>query len=66
MLLDLETASRELALSRREIERLVASGRLPSVKIGRARRIRREALEAFVAARETPPLSVPDRTPVGA
>ena len=38
-----------LDVSERQVERLVASGTLPSVLIGRARRIRMADLQTFVA-----------------
>lgn len=40
--------SRELKLSIRTAWALVHSGKLPSFKIGRSRRVTREALEQFV------------------
>jgi excisionase family DNA binding protein len=41
-------ASRVTSLSRATIYRLIGSGRIPSVTIGRARRITRDALAAFL------------------
>jgi excisionase family DNA binding protein len=44
-------AFRELQLSPAKGWQMVASGELPSLKIGRARRIRVDDLEAFIEAR---------------
>jgi excisionase family DNA binding protein len=52
LLLRPEDAAVRLAMSRREIYRLMASGRLRSVKIGKARRISVRALEEFVEKAE--------------
>lgn len=43
-----EEAGEELSLSRSRIYELIASGDLASVKIGRSRRIRHEALVAYL------------------
>ena len=48
MLLTARETARELRLSERQVRRMMASGELPSVTIGRARRIRRADLRAFV------------------
>ena len=40
-------------ISERTVQRYVASGELPSVRLGKIRLIRREALEKFLAARES-------------
>jgi excisionase family DNA binding protein len=40
-------------ISERTVQRYVASGELPSVRLGKIRLIRREALENFLAARES-------------
>lgn len=45
----IEDAVESLRLSRTTIYRLMADGTLPSVKVGRNRRIPVAALEAFVA-----------------
>jgi excisionase family DNA binding protein len=47
-LLTITEVADELALSRSTIYELVASGRLETVRIGRARRVPRAALDAFV------------------
>jgi excisionase family DNA binding protein len=47
-LLTIPEVADELALSRSTIYELVASGRLETVRIGRARRVPRAALDAFV------------------
>ncbi|WP_353813861.1 helix-turn-helix domain-containing protein [Agromyces sp. SYSU T00266] len=44
-----DAAARLLGVGRSTVYELLADGTIPSLKIGRARRIRREALEAFVA-----------------
>jgi len=48
LLLKPEEAAAELRLSRATLYQLLASGRLRSVAIGRARRIPREALREFI------------------
>ena len=45
-----EAAAAELGIGRSKVFELMASGALPSVRIGRSRRITRQALEDFVAA----------------
>jgi excisionase family DNA binding protein len=40
--------ARELRLSERQVRRMVARGELPSVTIGRARRVRRDELVRWV------------------
>lgn len=52
MLLTKEATARALSVSPRTVDRLIASGALATVPLGRSRRISREALEAFVASRE--------------
>jgi excisionase family DNA binding protein len=42
-----------LSLSRRYVYMLVASGELPAVKLGAAIRITRDALDQFIADKET-------------
>lgn len=46
-----ETAT-ALAVSQRHVARLLARQELPSIKIGRRRLIRREALKAWIQGRE--------------
>ncbi len=48
LMLKPEEAAAELRLSRATVYALLASGRLGSVTVGRARRIPRSALERFV------------------
>jgi excisionase family DNA binding protein len=48
LLVDLEEAAQQLAISRRAVERLVNEGSLRSVKVLHSRRIARSDLEAFV------------------
>jgi excisionase family DNA binding protein len=50
LLLPLPEAGARLELSRATVQRLVTDGTLPSVKIGRSRRIAVVDLEAFVSA----------------
>jgi excisionase family DNA binding protein len=49
-LLTVVEAARELGISRSKLYELLADGELPSVRIGRTRRIAVSALEEFVAA----------------
>lgn len=49
MLLTVEDAARELRIARRRIYVMIREGTLPSVKIGKSRRISRQALEEYVA-----------------
>jgi excisionase family DNA binding protein len=48
-----EEAAEALSLSRATVYELIASGDLASVKIGRSRRITRDALEHYVARLES-------------
>jgi excisionase family DNA binding protein len=48
VLVDLATAARFLAVSERAVRRLVADGDLPSVLIGRTRRIHRDDIDAYL------------------
>jgi excisionase family DNA binding protein len=52
LLLSPTEAYQQLGVSRSKLWELLASGELPSVKIGRSRRIKRDALLAYVAALE--------------
>jgi excisionase family DNA binding protein len=45
-----EEAAQRLSVGRTQVYALIASGALPSVKIGRLRRVPVVALEAFVSA----------------
>ena len=47
------TAAYVADISERTVQRYVASGELPSVRLGKIRLIRREALLKFLAARES-------------
>ena len=49
ILLTVDAAARRLGLSRAHLYPYVMSGSLPSIKIGRARRIPVAALEAWIA-----------------
>jgi len=52
-LVTVEEAGRVLGLSRTKVWDLLSSGRLRSVRIGRARRIARSELERFIAEATT-------------
>ncbi len=45
-------AAQVLSLGRSTVWQLISDGRIKSVKVGNARRIRREALDAYVASLE--------------
>ena len=49
LLLTPEEAAAELRIARRRLFDLIREGTLPSVKIGRSRRIRRQDLHEYVA-----------------
>jgi excisionase family DNA binding protein len=53
ILLGLNSAAEKLAVSRRTVVRAIEAGQLPSVKIGRRRLVRREALLTWLANKET-------------
>ncbi len=48
-----EDAARALGIGRSKMFELIATGQIPSVQIGRARRVRRRALEEFAARMES-------------
>jgi excisionase family DNA binding protein len=48
-LLTVVQAAQYLQISRSSLYRLIASGQLPTVRIGRSRRVCREDLDAFIA-----------------
>lgn len=50
--LSVKSAASKLNVSERFIAKLVASGQLPSVKLGRRRLIREASLKAFLDRRE--------------
>ncbi len=52
MLLTVEETASELRIARRRVFELIRDGRLPSVKIGRSRRVRSADLAAYVAKLE--------------
>jgi excisionase family DNA binding protein len=64
-LVGLDEAAEQLAISRRSVQQLIYRGELPSVLIGRSRRIAVEDLEAYVQRLRTesdhPRLSVVTR-----
>jgi excisionase family DNA binding protein len=49
MLLTVEETAGELRIARRRVFEMIRDGRLPSVKIGRSRRVRSADLAAYVA-----------------
>lgn len=51
-LLTVEEAARELQIARRRIFEMIADGTLPSLKIGKSRRITRAALEEYIRRME--------------
>lgn len=53
LLLTAEEAAAELRIARRRIFEMIADGTLPSVKIGKSRRITRTALQDYVTGLET-------------
>lgn len=53
LLLTAEQAARMLSVSRSRVYEWLQTGELPSVTLGRSRRVTRRALEQFVAERET-------------
>ena len=52
LLLTAEETARELRIARRRIFEMIRDGTLPSVKIGKSRRISRQAIEAYIARLE--------------
>lgn len=48
LLLRIEQVGERLSLSRARVYELIASGALPSVQIGRSRRVRADVLEAWI------------------
>lgn len=65
LLLSLAAAAETLSLSRRSIERLIAAGRLPSVRVGHRRLVRYADL-ARVARHGLAARAVPAARPEGA
>lgn len=53
-----EDAARVLGIGRSKVFEEMAAGRLKSVRIGRARRVSRSALEEYVAQLDQAPASV--------
>lgn len=49
MTLSVREAGRELGVSRSRAYELIRAGELPSIKIGRSRRVPRSAIEAYIA-----------------
>lgn len=47
-----ENAARYVDMSVRQMARLIADGAIPSFRVGRLRRIRREALDSWLLAQE--------------
>lgn len=66
-LVTVQKAAQLLSVSTRQIYNLVGQGRLRSFKLGRARRISRESLDAYVAScadHPARPIAVPGRSDV--
>jgi excisionase family DNA binding protein len=53
LLLTPEQAAAELQIARRRIFEMISNGTLPSIKIGKSRRISRTALQAYIKGLET-------------
>jgi excisionase family DNA binding protein len=53
LLLRPEEVAAELRIARRRIFEMIREGTLPSVKIGKSRRISRQAVEAYIAGLES-------------
>jgi excisionase family DNA binding protein len=58
LLLTPEQAAEVLSIGRTRLYQLVATGQLPSVKLGASRRITRQSLERYVASLEQPAQAV--------
>jgi excisionase family DNA binding protein len=52
LLLTAEETARELRIARRRVFDMIRDGTLPSVKIGKSRRISRQAIERYIASLE--------------
>jgi excisionase family DNA binding protein len=66
LLISLDEAARRLALCRRTVQELTYQGQLPSLKIGRARRIAVVDLETFaerLRQENGVPLAIAERRP---
>ena len=50
MLVDVATAASELRIGQSTLRRWLAEGKIPVIRLGRRVLIRRQALEAFIAA----------------
>lgn len=55
ILLTVEETAHELRIARRRVFALIKDGVLPSVKIGKSRRITRAAVEEYVRKLQEPP-----------
>lgn len=53
LLLKVEAAARALDLSRAQVFSMIATGELPSIKIGRSRRVPVDALRRWIAEQES-------------
>lgn len=51
-LIGLKSAADNLGISRRTLDRIIAAGELPSLKIGRRRLVRQEALLTWLSSKE--------------
>lgn len=54
LLLKVDEVARTLSLGRTKVVNMIMAGQLPSVKIGRARRVSVDALEDWIRSQQTP------------
>ena len=54
LLLTVDETAREMRIARRRVWEMISDGTLPSVKIGRSRRISRQAIEDYVSKLQAP------------
>lgn len=59
MLLTTKETARELRIAERRVFTLIKDGSLPSVKIGKSRRISREAIEEYIRQQTTTASAAP-------
>lgn len=53
LLLTVDETARELRIAKRRVFAMISDGTLPSVKIGRSRRVSQAAIAAYIAQLET-------------
>ena len=56
-LLSVDEAAQYLGISRSKLWVLVSSGEIPSIKIGRSRRVSTDRLRTWIADHESPPVA---------